>query len=180
MSTNATQLNDAATELFELAALHDKLLHKWGDIATGTGDSSKESIVSVKRPWIDPPQGSLTYDERQVVALGGIGSTVTVVTITVPDGYDGVIQAYSWNLSGGGFVQGSGDLVAQILRDGTPIRNFDNILVEAGTIGQPRNISPIRIYSKQVITLTVFHSANAAVNGNLVGSLLGYFYPAQG
>ena len=41
-----------------------------------------------------------------------------VVTLVVPDGYDGVINAYSWNFTGGGFAQGGGDLQAQVLNNG--------------------------------------------------------------
>ena len=35
----------------------------------------------------------------------------------MPLGYDGVINAYSWNFLGASFVDGSGDIVVQILEE---------------------------------------------------------------
>jgi hypothetical protein len=100
--------------------------------------------------------------------------------MTVPDGMDGVINRLSWNFTGGGFVQGSGDIQAQLFRNGAAVRNFDNMLVEKGSIGTARPISPIRVYAGQIITLVVNHLANGLLNGNLVGSLVGYYYPIRG
>lgn len=178
--TNLNTLNNSANGLMELAELHKTLLMGNGLIASGTGDdkAKQEPTYVVQRPWLEAPEGNVPFDPQTAVALPVAATYTTVVSLVVPDGYDGVINAYSWNFTGGGFTQGSGDIVVQVWRDGVPIRNYDNITVEKGTIAQPRNISPLRIYSKQVITLAVSHVANGLLNGNVVGSFVGYFYPS--
>lgn len=174
--------DQAANNLSELAALHNTKLGKTFAINTGTGDNPvmQTPTTIVKRPWVEEPDGSESYNQYGRATLPIVGGPVaTVVTVIVPDGYDGVIKSFSWNFTAGGFIQGSGDLVAQLLRNGVPIRNYDNILVETGTIALPRPISPIRIYSGQVITLTVNHVANVLLVDDIVGSINGYFYPSM-
>ena len=181
MGTTASNLNSYASALSELAYLHATLLANGQLVASGTADVSGASTptTTIKRPWLEEPEGSVPYDQAQVASLPAVGGSVTVVTMVVPEGMDGVINAFSWNFTGGGFVQGSGDIQAQLFRNGAAVRNFDNILIEKGSIQTPRPISPIRIYSNQVITLVINHIANVTLNGNVIGSLVGYFYPAQ-
>lgn len=176
-----------ANNLAELAKLHGAML---GSLNVGAGQNSRQNnatqgsisnpVVTSRRPWIDPPEGYVPYDFRSKIALPVVGSTVIVLTMQVPTGYDGVINGYSWNFTGGGFVEASGDIIVRILRNNAPIRNFDNITVEAGTIQNQRQISPIRIYSTQIIEITVTHNANGLLAGDVVGSLVGYFYPSMG
>lgn len=179
-ATNLTTVNNTATGLLELATLHNRLLVGNSLIASGTGDdkAKQDPTYVVQRPWIEEPEGAVPFDPQLSVALGVVGVTTTIVELVVPDGYDGSIKRYSWNFTGGGFVQGSGDLVVQVLRDGAPVRNYDNITVEKGTIATPRDISPLRVYSKQTISLVINHVANALLNGNVIGSFVGYFYPS--
>ena len=178
--TNTLTLNQTATGLAEVASLHNSLLTTNLLISSGTGSdpNAQQPTTTVRRPWLEAPEGAVPFDPQISIALPGVGTTATIVTLTVPDGYDGVINAYSWNFTGGGFVQGSGDLVVQVLRNGAAVRNYDNILVEKGSIQQPRNISPLRIYSGQVISLVINHAANALLNGNIIGCFSGYFYPS--
>ena len=183
-TTNADEVNDAGTSLNELAAAHARFLVMLDLIGTGTGggtsDSSGVPTLTIRRPWLDPPDGFVPYDEQSVQDLPPVAGQVVLTTITVPDGFDGVINALSWNFNGGSFSQGSGDIVVQIRRNTAPIRNFQNILVEKGTIDIPRTISPIRVYSKDVIDIFVTHFANPALNGQVIGCLQGYFYPSKG
>jgi hypothetical protein len=178
--TNPTSVNDSANGLLELANLHNSLLVSGQLVASGTGDNANAQLPTfvVQRPWVEPPEGSIPFDQQQVVVMPAVAGTAVVVTIVVPDGYDGVIRAYSWNVTGGGFVQGSGDLQVQVLRDGAAIRNYDNILVEKGSIQTPRVISPLRVYSGQVITLVINHIANGLLAGNVIGCFSGYYYPS--
>jgi hypothetical protein len=179
--TTTGGLNQQANGLLELANLHNTLLTNNQLTASGTGDSvAAQNPTSItKRPWLESPEGSVPFDPQIAVALPAVAGTAVIVTLVVPDGYDGVINAYSWNFTGGGFVQGSGDLQAQVLRNGAAVRNYDNILVEKGTIAMPRPISPLRIYSGQIIQLVINHVANGLLAGNVIGSLVGYFYPSM-
>ena len=178
--TSQYAVNQAAAELNELALLHNTLLVGNQLISTGTGDNmtSPNPTSTVKKPWLDAPDGAVPFDPQTKVALPAVGGTATVVTLTVPEGMDGVINAYSWNFTGGGFVQGDGTLKAQLLRDGVPIRNYENILVEKGTIAIPRPIAPLRIFSNQTISLVITHIGNVLLNGDVIASLVGWFYPS--
>lgn len=180
-ATNTVSLNQQANGLLELANLHNTLLTQNQLVCSGTGDNASAQMptTTVKRPWLDSPEGSVPFDPQIAIALPVVGAVATVVTLVVPDGYDGVINAYSWNFTGGGFVQGSGDIQVQILRNGAAVRNYDNILVEKGTIASPRAISPLRVYSGQIMTLVVNHVANALLSGNIIGCFSGYFYPSM-
>jgi hypothetical protein len=134
----------------------------------------------VRRPWLDMPEGAYGFDPQQVNTLGVVGTELFGVSITVPEGYDGVINGFNWNFTPTTavvFAQGSGDLKAQILRNGAAVRNYDNILMEKGCILSPRPINPLRVYSKQVIQIVVFHVANVLLFGDVITGLSGYFYP---
>lgn len=132
-----------------------------------------------KRPWIDEPDGSVPFDQQNGIALGVIGTSLVVLDMIVPTGLDGVIKFISNNVAFP-FNEFSGDLQWQILRNNAAIRNFDNILNQKGTIAQGRPVSPIRIYSGDRIQYIVNHLANVALNGQVICSLNGYFYPSQG
>ena len=179
--TDATNTNSVATSLLELANIHASGL---GSLASGMANSTPGAVAEqnvVKRPWIDEPEGSEPFDLQNGVALPGVGPGFTLVLqLVVPEGYDGVIKGLSWNFTGGGFVQFSGDIVIQILRNGAAIRNFDNILNEKGSFQFPRLISPIRVFSNQIITLQVSHVANALLVGDIVATFAGYIYPSKG
>jgi hypothetical protein len=172
-------MNAIARGLQELTHLHYTVIGSKDIGGNGTSPAQVTPTPIIQRPWINPPEGFVPYDAANAIALPNVPLAGTVVSFVVPDGQDGVINSFSWNFTGGGFVQGSGDIVVQVQRNGAPVRNFENILVEKGTIGIPRPISPIRIFSKQVISIVVTHAANGLLNGFVVGSLVGYFYPTQ-
>lgn len=133
-------------------------------------------------PWIEPPQNFLSFDELGLVALPAVAAAdATIVSVLVPDGYDGVIKTLSLNFVGGGFVQGSGDIVWRLLADGQAIRNYSNITSEKGSPEQPRAISGgIRVFSGQLITAVVNHTADVTLAGDVMASIGGWFYPSKG
>ena len=132
-------------------------------------------------PWVQPPTGHVTFDEQGVAAVPLIvAAPVVVLTFTVPQGYDGVIERISNNYIAGGFVSGSGDLIWRILTDNRPLKNFAVITAELGTLQVPRPVSQIRLYSGQVVQYVVDHIANAALGGNTICTLAGYYYPRRG
>ncbi len=164
-------------EMMELASLH-QLSVKGADILEV--QSPSENIV-IKRPWIDEPSGSVSFDEQGGITLAVAGSAPQIVqTFNVPNGFDGVIKNLSCNVNFGGFVQFSGDLVWRLKINGRPVKNYSNILAEKGTTQSPRTISPIRIYSGDIVTWEVEHVANGLLAGQIICSLGGYTYPQKG
>ena len=147
----------------------------------GNGGLYKKLDSGNDAPWISPPHGSIPFYPKTQIAMPAIGTEATILTLVVPNGQDGAIQKFSMNYVGGGFVNGSGDLVWKILADGRALRNANNIISEMGTQDQPFELSAtIRIYSGQTITVAVRHVANGALNQPVLALLEGWFYPARG
>lgn len=185
MANNQTTLrtvNPRASNLLEIAQIHAQIAYR-GGIATGTGDdrAKQQPTYIANRPWIDPPEGYISFDEEQVHLLPPLAlpNTTVIVMHRVPTGYDGVITAFSWNVDDPNFFNGAGQVVAQIRRNGVPIRNYGNITVQKGTVQLPRPISPIRIFSNDIIDIATIHVSNPSITGNVTASLQGYDYPAE-
>ena len=133
-----------------------------------------------RRPWIDEPSGSRPFDPAGAFTLSGVvPQTGIVLTFVVPIGQDGVIKFISCNTTFP-FNDFSGDLQWQLFVNGKAVPNFDNILNQKGSVQQPRPISPLRIYSGDIVQWVVNHLQNGALNGNVVCSINGYIYPSQG
>lgn len=171
-------------ELASLAIMQQTLIGNTGllDVNANTGGIAgpPSAPTYIKRPWIDPPEGSASFDPQNGIALPGVPGDTAVLTFTVDIGYDGVINAISHNFIGGGFTQFSGDIVWRLLINGKAVRNFSNMTAEKGTIEHQRVISPIRVFSGDVVTYVVNHVANPGLNGSVICSITGYTYPNRG
>jgi hypothetical protein len=182
---------EIALQLSNMARMHQALLGnkrfvgKTGSYAPDNGYMSGSGGYGgdmIAPPWVEPPQSFLSFDELGKVALPVVAAPdATIVSLLVPDGYDGVIKTLSLNFVGGGFVQGSGDIIWRLLADGQAIRNYSNITSEKGSPEQPRAISGgIRIFSGQLITAVVNHTADVTLAGDVMASIGGWFYPSKG
>lgn len=156
-------------------------LAQWSALQGGAlqGEATNPTTYYPRRPWIDEPDGSVPFDFQNGVALGVVGGSQVIIDFIVDLGKDGVIK-YMSNNTVFPFNDFSGDLQWQLLINGKAVRNFDNMLAQKGTIGIPRPVSPIRLYSSDHVQVLVNHLANVGLNGNVVSSLSGYFYPSQG
>lgn len=155
-----------------------------GNRARTTNDKSQQPLqqatLTASYPWGDFPIGHIPFDTVGTVALPALAGDTDipfVPQVIVPNGFDGVITSYSLNFRGGGFVDGSGDIVWKLLRNGQPIRNFERIISERGSVTSQRSVNNIRIYSGDTITAIVNHVANGVLNGSVIASLTGHFYP---
>lgn len=128
-------------------------------------------------PWYIPPPNFQAFDIQGVLATPAIGATGTVLQLTVPQGFNGVVRRLSINVNGPGFVQGSGSLIFGVTADGVPCKNYASILTELGSIQQPRPTDGILANSGQVYRVTVQNVSYAALGTNVVASLGGWFYP---
>ena len=161
--------------LLELGSLHQNYVKGLNVLAAS--DPSKNLIT--KQPWLDEPSGSEPFDAQNNIALPAIGASATVLSYTVPIGFDGVVKALSNNLTVCGFTEGDGSIIWRLFINGRAVRNFSNILVEKGTIQIPRPISPLRLFSGDQISWIVYNISSALVGGT-VCSLSGYIYPSTG
>lgn len=187
MSTQITN------QLAQLAALQQNIADSGILNSTNTIPIQFEQpTLTVRRPWLDPPEGYAPFDAQMGTVLPPLGTPSTVPLLTtatgatsvgsfmVEFGNDGVINALSCNFTGANFTDFSGDIVWILFADTRPIRNFQNILAQKGTVQVQRKVSPIRIYSGQLISWVVIHVNNAALNGPVICSLTGYTYPNRG
>lgn len=182
-------LNAEGMALANLAAWHQLNIGHTGILAAYPESSSTQPmgsaanpVVASQRPWIQEPTGSIPFDEQGVVAAPGApqpGVSIPVVSFQCPQGYDGVINWISNNVTDPAYIDGSGDLIWAILINGRPVRNFGMITVQKGTLAQGREISPIRLFSGDIVSYTVQFAAGA-VTGQVICSLSGYFYPSRG
>jgi len=169
-TVNPTAQDLATVALAQWSALQNGVLQE---------EQSNPTTYYPKRPWIDEPDGSVPFDYQQGLGLPAVGGSVILIDFFVDVGKDGVIKFMSNNCIFP-FNDFSGDIQWQLLVNGKAVRNFDNMLAQKGTVGIPRPVSPIRLYSSDHVQVICNHLANVALNGNVVSSLLGYLYPSQG
>lgn len=138
--------------------------------------------------WLFPPSQWENIDQIAYSLLPAIGATVTIISYVVPAGRNAIIQKVANNFVGGGFVEGTGDLIWRILVDGTPppgATNYDNIVDSLGSPVSPTQIPGFRLFENQTLTLVAFNNpagpdGGIVVSGQRVGGrLIGYQYPRE-
>lgn len=161
------------------------------EIDEGTLDPSDGSS-SVARPdlppWIYQPTNWENIDELNYVLLPAIGAQATIISYVVPPGRNGVINKVACNFVGGGWVEGTGDILWRILVDDTPppgANSYDAILASLGSPANPVGIAGFRIFENQVIKLVAFNNPAGPGGGVVVagqrvgGRFLGWNYPTD-
>jgi hypothetical protein len=141
--------------------------------------------VFQRPPWIDAPASAEPFIPNAAVKVPAIGSQAVIVSFTVPANRSGVIwRVANGTAIGGGianWINGSGSLVWQILRDGSPLKNMNNIISLIGLVeqGGAQLGAPLRINANDNIALIVENVSLQALGQDLVGLLSGYYYPSS-
>lgn len=182
-------LNPAGTGLANLALWHLQRIGNTGMLAAPPDGATTlpmgmpaNPVNTSQRVWVNEPPGSVSFDEESGLTLPAApnpGVYQPVLKMVVPQGYDGVINYISNTVTDPTFVDGSGELIWQITINNRPVRNYGNILVQKGTVAQGRKISPIRVFSGDVVAYTVQYTGGT-VTGRTICSLSGYYYPSKG
>jgi hypothetical protein len=128
------------------------------------------------------PAGGEDFEAHAYVLLPAIGAQAVVVSLSIPEGRMAMVKRIANVFVGGGFTEGQGGVVWQILLDGTnPINPvvapfFDNIVASLGSVNSPSKIDGIRVKEGNLLQLIV-KNVSIVVSGQLVGGRLGgYFY----
>jgi hypothetical protein len=138
--------------------------------------------------WIYPPINWENIDQIAYVTLPAINTEATILKFTVPIGRNGVINKVANNFVGGGWTEGTGDILWRILVDGAPppaANSYAAIPASLGSPANPTEISGFRIFENQVISVTIFNNplgpnGGIVVAGQLAGArLCGYLYPRE-
>lgn len=131
-------------------------------------------------PWVEPPEGFQPFDFAGVIdtpAISGPLADSAVLLFTVPAGFDAVIRDLSHNVTGGGFVEGSGDLVWRLRVDNEYVRNFGRLTVQFGTVAEPRGTYGIVVKSGQTFRYLVANAGYIAGGTKVICTARGWFYP---
>jgi len=137
----------------------------------------KYASLVQKAAYLEMPPDGTPFNETSYGTIPALGAQLVILEFTVPQGSNGSIKWIGNNYVGAGFTEGSGALVWQILADGQPIRNFENIIGSLGNPASPSETAPIRIYEGQLIQL-VCTNVSVPVSGQLLGGRLsGWYYP---
>ena len=180
--------NEYGIDLSNLAAWHFERIGQMGYLAAPPEGSLTQPLgmpsnpaATSRRVWVEEPPGSVPFDEQASLILPALPAStdVPVLTFQVPFGFDGVIKWISNNvLPEGTFTPGA--LVWKILVNRRAVRNFQMITNEKGTVFQGREVSPIRIFSGDVVQYTVNQPAGSPLTGTTVVSATGYYFPSKG
>lgn len=138
--------------------------------------------------WIYPPINWENLDQIAYALLPAIGAEAVILSFQVPIGRNGIINKVACNFVGGGWTEGTGDVLWRILVDqGTPpgANSYEAIPASLGNPAQPVGIAGFRIFENQVVTVEIFNNP-AGVNGGVVvagqlagARLCGYLYPRE-
>jgi hypothetical protein len=153
------------------------------------GPDGMPAKSNLGRPWIFQPTNWETIHQATYALLPAIGSTVTILSYPIPPGRNAVIGKIANNFVGGGWVEGTGDVVWRVLVDGTPppgANSYDNIVNSLGSPAAPTGQvlgSLFRVFENSVLTLVAFNNpagpnGGVVVAGQRVGAcLMGWNYP---
>lgn len=144
--------------LADMADLQQRLTPRGLIVPPAQGDTNT-------RPF--DVQGSVAFPAPPPI-LGTV-----VLSYLCPPGWDGEVTHLSYNLAGGGFNQGSGDVVARIVIDGAAVKGYDTILTELGSPQTPRPSNGIRIHSGQLLQLIVDNNTLNIGGAFLIGAFIG-------
>jgi len=178
--------------------LEDKALpptHEAPIDGADTGDSDQPDPTQTVKidgiNYVTFPRGIQNWeniDQDNYALLPAIGATVTIISYVVPPGRNGIIYKVANNFVGGGWVEGTGDIVWRILVDGSPppgAVSYDTILASLGNPASPTEIAGFRIFENQVLQLVAFNNpagpdGGVIVAGQRVGArFVGWNYPTD-
>lgn len=159
------------------------LIIRPGDVGPGgETDEEQQGLIQIVRLPVSnfmPPEGQ-EFRRAAYVPIPAVGAQAVVAQLTVPDGYNGMINALANVFVGGGFTEGQGGIVWQLFQDFNPgviAPDFDNIVASLGAVSNPAKLNGIRIKERQLVTLLV-KNVSVVVAGQFIGGLIGgYYYP---
>jgi hypothetical protein len=123
------------------------------------------------------PADGTAFNFANYVVIPAIGASATVLSFVVPAGKNGVIEQIANNFVGGGFVDGSGNIIWRFEQDGVPLVGLENLNTSLGTPAAPSRTAPVRIMEGKTISLVVSNIAIIAAGQLIGGRISGHYYP---
>lgn len=158
-----------------------------GEIQPGPGLEAVNPFQQVQQPpWIAMPASGEIFFPAAFITIPAVGQTLPIVKFQVPAGRSGVINRLANEVvgagggGGAGWVNGSGQLVWQILINGAVVKNCENIVAQLGTVAAPSEIPFIRLRENDLVQLTVTNvSINPPAGQRIGGRMQGWYYPKE-
>ena len=151
----------------------------------GIANPTSAYPIQMRPVIIDPPMGAKTFIPNGSAVMPAQGAQAVICQYLVPANNSAVV----WRLGngtalGGGIANwrnGSGDLVWQLLKNGSPFENMDDIVSIVGLVENMGGLLPGFLWAPQntLIQLVVTNVNVAAARQNLVGLFGGWRYPGQ-
>lgn len=115
------------------------------------------------------------------ILLPAIAATQTVVSFTCPRRLRGKIEFIANQFVGGGWVEGTGSIIWQILIDSVPVQGYDSILGSLGSTASPGWLGSgaIQFSDNQLVQLRCRNVSIGVAGQVLLGLLRGYFWPVD-
>ena len=115
------------------------------------------------------------------ILLPAIGAAQVVVSFTCPARQNGEIEFVANQFVGGGWTEGSGTIIWQVLIDGVPVQGYDAILGSMGSTASPGWLGKgaIQFSEGQLVQLRVTNVSIPAAAQVLLGLLRGHFEPVD-
>lgn len=145
----------------------------------GQPDTAKTVVLALPN-WIFPSMNSIAFDNAGDIVLPAIGVESTIFTFQVPKGLNGVMKEIANAYIGGGFTDGSGQIIWRILQNNVAMRGKEALINSLGSVAAPSRIGGggfIRILENDIIAMTVLNTAIVPAGQIIAGRLSGWFYP---
>lgn len=137
-----------------------------------TAEQAADVTPTASEPWNFPTWDSKFFDRVGVIALPALATPTQIVAFAMPAGFTGVVKWLSNIYLGGGFTDGSNDLVWQVLIDGQPVEDYEAINAQLGTLPIPTETF-IPVFENQTvsvqITVNVVPGGGASTGARLKG-----------
>jgi hypothetical protein len=151
-----------------------------GADGTPTAPIATTSVVLSLPSWIFPSVNSIAFDAAGDITIPAIGVESTIFSFQVPRGFNGVLKTIGNVFIGGGFNDGSGNIVWRVLQNNQAMRGKEAIINSLGTVQLPSQIGGggfLRILENDIISMTVLNVAIVVSGQIIAGRLSGWFYP---
>lgn len=152
------------------------------DTQSGTvgAQPTTPTIVLALPNWIFPSLNSIAFDNAGDVVLPAVGVETIIFSFQVPKGFNGVMKEIGNAFIGGGFNDGSGQIVWRVLQNNQAMRGKENMLNSLGSVAIPSRIGGggfIRIIENDIIAMTILNVSIVPAGQIIAGRLSGWFYP---
>ena len=131
-------------------------------------------------PHLYPPEGAQSKNLANYIPVPDAGDPYTVIfEFTVPPSMRLILNQIGNNFVGGGFTEGSGDLIWQIWDNGNPIEDFDDIEGSLGNVALPTPMAPIIFEEGHTVSFVVQNVTGSPIvgaSGQVGATLRGWYY----